>query len=111
MTPGAGASAAMRLELKRPAAWLRRHAPAVGGAVLVNAALLGAMVLLEREAKPAPEAHEIVVTLLDLRPQRRPTLSLRAAGRELPLSPAAVSRPPLLILRPAAIPPPGAPPP
>src|SRR3569623_3541525 len=102
MTPGAGASAAMRLELKRPAAWLRRHAPAVGGTVLVNAALLGAMVLLEREAKPAPDAHEIVVTLLDHRPQRRPTPTQRAAAREQPQAPAAGSPPPRRLMRPAA---------
>ncbi|MBS0297462.1 MAG: hypothetical protein JSR45_14230 [Proteobacteria bacterium] len=103
--------AAMRLELRLPAAWLRRHAPAVGGAVLVNAALLGAMVLLERETRATPDSPEIVVTLVDHRPRPHPPAPKQAGPREAPSPQPAASPPPRPVLRPAAPPPSGSPPP
>lgn len=101
----------MRLELRLPAAWLRRHAPAVGGAVLVNAALLGAMVMLEREARPPKDADAIEVTFVDTFRRPHPPAGRSAPAREETRPGPPDRRAPQPVLRPAANPPPGSPPP
>ena len=101
----------MRLELKLPAAWLRRHAPAIGGAVLINAALLGTMVMLEREQRLAKDAPEIVVTFVHSVHRMHPPAG-RGASPDRDARPAAPDHAsPRPILRPSALPPPGSPPP
>jgi hypothetical protein len=103
--------AALDLKVLALSAYLRRNAPAVGGAVLVNAALLGAMVLLEREARSPKDTPAIVITLVDtFRRPHPPAGKTPPANRDARAS--HVQPPtPRPLLRSAAPPPPGSPPP